>query len=902
MFRTIKSQMLLVSAILVTLMLSQVFLSQNIQSTFEKGLDVTQEMAVKVSLVRELERDFIDLQRNVLIYKNLANDTSLNRFSTLMTKSLENLNTLADLTAKEEKQEVYLDYIKRMQAHLNDYQENFNSVIVGRTKRNQFYEQGVLNNLEAAFEGFDFMPQSTHTNERNYQSAKFHLAQAETLLLQYLLAPDQSIIEPFNQLISAVKNDIKLINTDELKIQTALQTLSKVETEFSRLTQITRGYLFIANIVMTGSANEFLVLARDLNNLVTDSLQETNLGVKESFENSRLSSITFSFLGSVLALVTALFLIYKIMFPITHITNIFRKLAKDENIESILGLKRTDEIGELAQAADIFHKKNKQTISLLEQSQRLNEQQELLNKELIEFNTKAEQATASKSMFLANMSHEIRTPMNGIIGMIEVLKRSSLTAEQMDKLAKASYSGQILLNLIDSILDFSKIEAGRLDIESIEFSVNNMFSNLLANIESGARHKKLDVRIYVNPDLPSALIGDPLRINQILLNLCSNAIKFTRNGAVFINIDFSKIDDSNIRLVIEVKDTGIGMLQNQVNKVFNSFTQADGTTSREFGGTGLGLSIVKQLVDLMSGHIDVSSEKGLGSTFTVNLPLKTTTKSEQVLAKAPSLTSKLYYFSSSRQSFLHHSYLDKLALDYHHMPLTQLSSAVDDIKKGDVVVLDIDEKSAFRTFFDAIDYLHKNAINIGFVSHSHSKSLPDQIKHFWNAEFLYHPFIPEQCSNFLMTLFTHRKVISFPDMTDRQNEANTQYSGHVLLVEDNDINLAVTCEMLKFMGVHYDIAHDGNQAVSAVLKSPHYDMIFMDIQMPIMDGYEATRKIRDLGYKDLIICGLSANAMQQDYDKANSAGMNDYLTKPISHVSLEKAIAKYLPLKNSSLE
>ncbi len=894
--------MLLVSAILVTLMLSQVFLSQNIQSTFEKGLDVTQEMAVKVSLVRELERDVIDLQRNVLIYKNLANDSSLNRFGILITKSLENLNTLADLTAKEEKQEVYLDYIKRMRAHLNDYQENFNSVIVGRTKRNQFYEEGVLNNLEAAFEGFDFIPQSTITNERNYQSAKFHLAQAETLLLQYLLAPDQSIIEPFNQLISAVKNDIKLINTDDLKIQTALQTLNNVETEFSRLTQITRGYLFIANIVMTGSANEFLLLARDLNNLVTDSLKETNLGVKESFENSRLSSITFSFLGSVLALVTALFLIYKIMFPITHITNIFRKLAKDENIESIPDLKRTDEIGELAQAADIFHKKNKQTISLLEQSQLLNEQQELLNKELIEINTKAEQATASKSMFLANMSHEIRTPMNGIIGMIEVLKRSSLTAEQMDKLAKASYSGQILLNLIDSILDFSKIEAGRLDIESIEFSVNNMFSNLLANIESGARHKKLEVRIYVNPDLPSALIGDPLRINQILLNLCSNAIKFTRNGSVLINIDFSKIDDSNINLVIEVKDTGIGMLQNQVNEVFNSFTQADGTTSREFGGTGLGLSIVKQLVDLMSGHIDVSSEKGLGSTFTVDLPLKTTTKPEQVLSKAPSLTSKLYYFSSSRQSFLHHSYLDKLALDYHHMPLTQLSSAVDDIKKGDVVVLDIDEKSALRTFFDAIDHLHKNSINIGFVSHSHSKSLPDQIKHFWNVEFLYHPFIPEQCSNFLLTLFTHRKVISFPDMPDRQNEANTQYSGHVLLVEDNDINLAVTCEMLKCMGVRYDIAHDGNQAVSEVLKSPHYDMIFMDIQMPIMDGYEATRKIRDLGYKDLIICGLSANAMQQDYDKANSAGMNDYLTKPISHISLEKAIAKYLPLKNSSAE
>ncbi|MEP2651527.1 MAG: ATP-binding protein [Paraglaciecola sp.] len=894
MFRTIKSQMLLVLTILVTLMLSQVFLSRNIQSTFIKGLDVTQKMAVKASLVRELERDVIDLQRNVLIYKNLANDTSIKHFNILMTKSLANLNSIADLTAKEENRKTYLDYIKRMRAHLNNYQENFNSVIVGRTKRNQLYEEGVLNNLESAFEGFNFITQSTQMNERNYQSAKFHLAQAETLLLQYLLAPDQSIVEPFNQLISAVKNDIKLINTDVNQIQSALQTLSNVETEFSRLTQITRGYLFIANVVMTGSANEFLMLARDLNNLVTESLKATNRSVKKSIDTSRLSSIVFSLLGSILAIVTTLFLIYKIMLPVNTITKIFRMLAKDKSIESIPGLKRTDEIGELAQAANVFHKKNKQTTALLEQSQRLNEQQELLNQELIEINRKAEHATASKSMFLANMSHEIRTPINGIIGLIEVLKRSSLSAEQMDKLTKVSYSGQILLHLIDSILDFSKIEAGRLDIENIEFNANTMFSNILANIESSAQHKKLNIRIYINPDLPNILIGDPLRIAQILLNLCSNAVKFTRHGSVLINIDFSYKNDSDIKVIIDVKDTGIGMLQKQVDRVFDKFSQADGSTSREFGGTGLGLSIVKQLVELMSGHINVRSEKGVGSTFTVALPLKTTAHREQVLSKAPNKKAKLYYFSISRQSFLHHSYLDKLGIDYHHLPITQLTSMVDEIKKGDIVVLDVDEKSALKSFFEAIDYLHNRYINVGFVSHSHSKNLSDQIKQFWDVEFLYHPFVPEQCSQFLMTLFCHRKVVSFPKMLERQREATTQYSGHVLIVEDNEINLAVTCEMLTSMGIHYDIAHDGNQAVSEVLKSRHYDMIFMDIQMPLMDGYEATRKIRELGYKDLIICGLSANAMQQDYDKANSAGMNDYLTKPINHVTLENMIAKYL--------
>ncbi|MFT2090105.1 ATP-binding protein [Paraglaciecola sp. 2405UD69-4] len=898
MFRTIKFQILLISTIFVVLMLCQTFLSRNIQSVFTEALDQTQEIAKKVSLVRELERDVIDLQRNVLIYKNLANESSISRFNVLMAKSLNNLETLTKLTEKEHDQNIYLDYIKRMKAHLNDYQENFNSVIVGRGNREKLYQEGVLNNLGLAFEGFDLEPNATHINERNFQAAKFHLAQAETLLLQYLLAPDQSIVEPFNQLIAAVKSDVEQINSNKAQVQQALENLSNVKVEFARLTKITRGYMFLANVVMTGSANEFLLLARQLNDLVTQNLDKTNQAVKESIDSSRLSSVVFSLFGSMLTIFTTLFLIYKIMLPVSNITHVFRRLAKGESIDKIPNLHRTDEIGELAQAADIFHKKNKQTVTLLEESQSLNEQQERLNQTLVETNKKAEQATLTKSRFLANMSHEIRTPMNGIIGMLEVLMRTPLTPDQTEKLTKASYSGQILINLIDGILDFSKIEAGKLDIESIEFNTNNMFSSILASIESGSRHKRLDVRLYINPELPSTLIGDPLRINQIILNLCSNAIKFTRNGSVFINIDFIPKNDTDLNFIITVKDTGIGMLQSQVSKVFDIFSQADGSTSRVFGGTGLGLSIVKQLVELMSGHVSVQSEKGKGSTFTVSLPLKRSSNDEQVLNEATHLTTKLYYFSSNRNGFLHHSYLEKMALDYHHMPLTQLSVTVDDIKKGDIVVLDIDEQSALQSFFDAIDYLHKKSIAIGFVSHSHLKSLPKQITLFWDVEFLYHPFIPEQCSQFLMKLFTSNKLVTIPSRFDRPNENIPQYSGYVLIVEDNDINLAVISEMLKSLGVRYDVAHDGGQAVVQIQKSPTYDMVFMDIQMPLMDGYEATTKIRELGYKELVICGLSANAMQQDIDKGKSVGMNDYLTKPINQQSLEKVIAKYLPIKD----
>ena len=203
------------------------------------------------------------------------------------------------------------------------------------------------------------------------------------------------------------------------------------------------------------------------------------------------------------------------MLPINFITSVFQLLAKGKNVDSIPGLRRKDEIGLLAQAADVFHEKNKQTTMLLEESQLLNAKQETLNIELVASNQKVELATASKSMFLANMSHEIRTPMNGILGMLEIVLRSQLTHSQREQLSKAAYSGQILMSLINDILDFSKIEAGKLDIESIEFSVESLFANILANITSRAQEKNLNVIFNANPNLPARLVGDPLRVTQV---------------------------------------------------------------------------------------------------------------------------------------------------------------------------------------------------------------------------------------------------------------------------------------------------------------------------------------------------------------------------------------------------
>ena len=502
-------------------------------------------------------------------------------------------------------------------------------------------------------------------------------------------------------------------------------------------------------------------------------------------------------------------------------------------------------------------------------------------------------------MFLANMSHEIRTPMNGIIGMLDVVLRSELSPAQKEQLTKAAYSGQILLSLINDILDFSKIEAGKLDIESVKFSVESLFSNVLANISNRAQEKNLNVRFNANPTLPAQLIGDPLRISQILLNLCSNAIKFTRNGQISINVDFKLHEDIPfISLYLEVIDTGIGMTPDQVSKVFDSFTQADGSTSRNFGGTGLGLSIVSQLVELMGGTVSVESEQNKGSTFKVEVILTKPDKTTAIISAIPAPKGKLYYFTAGRTAFLNPQYIERTELKYHHLPLSQLSVIIDEITCNDAVIFDIEDHVAFRSYNESIDKLVSNSIRVGFITNTQPSNLPKQLTTMWPVECLTHPFTPQQASTFIQRLFiTNLKDTSAAETIVEEQKA-AQYEGHILLVEDNNINQAVAGEMLNLLGVTFDIAEDGQQAVTKIVNSPQYDLVLMDIQMPVMDGYEATRTIRLQGHDKLTICGLSANAMKQVYEKAKEAGMDDYIVKPLKHKSLEDLIAKYLPKKS----
>ncbi|MAD17036.1 MAG: hybrid sensor histidine kinase/response regulator [Alteromonadaceae bacterium] len=893
MFRTLKAQILLVSVILILLLVSQVFVTRSNHSSFVNSLDLTHQAVIKVSLVRELERDVLDLQRNVLIYKDSASKSAITRFNSLIQSSIDNLATLESLTSKEEQADIYHGFISRMRNHIAEYKDNFSNVIAGRSKRDKLFEKDLTVDIGDILTS---LSQGDSSSSISISSAKYHITRAENVTYQYLLNPDYQLVESFRGELSQAKESLLLSALPDATTSALITKLDKVDGEFLQLTNVTSGYLFLVNVVMAGSANEFLFMARELNRLVTSKLGDTNEQVKSNIEKNQISSDLFSIIGIFLACITAYFLASRIMIPINTITEVFKKLAKGEDVDAIPGITRHNEIGQLANAADVFHEKNKQTSALLAQAQRLNSEQEMLNAELVESKHKAEQATVSKSMFLANMSHEIRTPMNGIIGLLDVVMKSELTPTQRQHLNKVVYSSQILMSLINDILDFSKVEAGKLDIEQVEFSLNSVFANLLTNISARAQEKNLNVRFICDPNIPPTLIGDPLRISQVLLNLTSNAVKFTRNGSITISITHDILPNSDkLLLKARVKDTGIGMSKEQLEKVFESFTQADGTTSRDFGGTGLGLTIVKQLVHLMGGNVTAQSELNVGSTFEVTFTVIVQSNEQHIFHIAPQPQRKMYYFSKTPKGLIEQQYFNNVDMDYHHFPHMQLEKMLPEITENDIVIIDVADLGEHKAIGPSIQKLKDDSRNVGFITDTQPSNLPQKLINIWSFPCLTHPFTPGHLVSFIHSLLNEEQFVS--DIPSPQFNEQVEYDGHILLVEDNSINQVVTGEMLRVLGITFDIAENGQQAVTKVINSAHYDVVLMDIQMPVMDGYQATIEIRQQGLLDLIICGLSANAMKEDFVQAKEVGMNEYLTKPLKLVALEDMLRKYLPAK-----
>lgn len=524
-------------------------------------------------------------------------------------------------------------------------------------------------------------------------------------------------------------------------------------------------------------------------------------------------------------------------------------------------------------------------------------------KELSSARDAAIQASRSKSEFLANMSHEIRTPMNAIIGMSELLVRQNPTAKQRELLLIIVDAGNSLLTLIGDILDFSKIEAGKLLIEDCEFVLIDAVEGAAQILAKQALAKKLSILTYIDPKLPTALIGDCGRLRQILINLIGNAIKFSEQGVVLTRAELLEENGNEVMVMFSVADKGIGMTNEQAGRIFQSFVQADGSTTRKFGGTGLGLSICKCLVELMGGAITVESAEGLGSTFCFTLPLRKSEKANKkpvaqvlhdkrilIVDDEPAAIEIMGAYLtawgmrwSAAQSGIEALECLKEALDandaFHICLVDFMMPAMKGTDFMECVINDsqfADLAVVLVTAFDE-DGLGKGAIQQGFKA------------------YLKKPIKQSQLYDCLAELIqTGNRVISSVE-TDA---AETYESGaFVLLAEDNPANQMLAKLQLNDLGIIVHVVDNGKDALEA-FRRQCYDLILLDCQMPVMDGFacaRAIRKLEVLSGDHIPIIAMTANALAGDRDACLAAGMDDYIAKPVIFTELHSRLNEWLP-------
>ncbi|MDR1607281.1 MAG: response regulator [Deltaproteobacteria bacterium] len=519
----------------------------------------------------------------------------------------------------------------------------------------------------------------------------------------------------------------------------------------------------------------------------------------------------------------------------------------------------------------------------------------------------AEESARAKSEFLANMSHEIRTPMNAILGLTHLAIQTELSEQQAEYLQRISVAAQALLRIINDILDFSKIEAGKLEMEMTEFKLEALINGNFRLLGSQAQAKGLEFAWSVDPKAPGYYLGDQVRLGQILNNLLSNAIKFTPKGSVSLTVSLLGQEGDETTLQFEAKDTGIGLSPEQIGNLFSAFSQADTSITRKYGGTGLGLTISKRLSELMGGKIWCESVLGEGSSFYFTVKLKAVTPKD--------------LGPKAQVSFKGLSALvvddDKTALEIISEELRRESFTVIAKEGGQEAInylestnplpdlMIVDWRMPDMDGLDTVRYLrekwgNQSKLPIVMVTAFNRDEVLPASKALGVSKVLTKPISTSQLHNTLMELFGRRLARDSQSGLGSVKEMIKAVAGaNILLVEDNDVNQLVAGRILGNAGFNVAIAANGEVAVDMVKNEGPYDLILMDIQMPVMDGFTATRLIREMGHKDLPIVAMTAHAMSSDRELSLNAGMCDHINKPINVQELFQTLVKWIPSKQS---